>query len=67
MPPLPLSGPALRAVVLAAESTLTADLVLALLRRDAGISELLALATDADDDVPIDQRPVPSVPTEPSP
>ena len=68
MPPPPLSGPALRALVAAAEAPVTGDAVLAFMRNDAGIAALLTEALDpTTDPLPIDERPVESTRKAPSP
>lgn len=60
MKPPALSGPALRAIVAAAEAPITGDAVLAFMRKDAGISALLSEPLDPTDAIPLDDRPVES-------
>ena len=62
MKPPPLSGAALRAVVAAAESTVTGDVVMDILRGEAGITAMLALPIEPSDEFPTDQYPVRSHP-----
>ncbi len=60
----PFSGPRIKALVAAVESPATGDVVLDLLRRDAGIAAMLAVPLEGDDEFPIDARPLAAHPRE---
>ena len=57
LPPTPpLNGGALRALVAAAESPATGSLIYALMSKQMGIADLLAIPVD-DEPMPLDHRP----------
>ncbi len=60
MRPPPLSGPSLTAFVRLAESPLTGDAALAIMRAQTGIDAVLAIPLQPDDEYPRDGRPVTS-------
>jgi hypothetical protein len=54
----PFSGPALRALVAAAENPATGDALFDVLRKEAGIAAMLRVPLEADDEFPVDARPL---------